>query len=105
MGLKAQIKRHAARHILSQSRRDARRRRLEKQRLKAGHPHRVEYFHDASDPYSHLMVQLLPEFAACYDVEIIPRLVPPPPDWAAPDRDKLVAFARQDGERLARRGG
>ena len=103
MGLKAQIKRHAARHILSLSRRDARRRRLEKQRLKAGHPHRVEYFHDASDPYSHLMVQLLPEFAARYEVEIIPRLVPPPPDWAAPDRDKLVAFARQDGERLARR--
>ena len=105
MGLKAQIKRHAARHILSLSRRDARRRRLEKQRLRAGHPHQVEYFHDASDPYSHLMVQLLPEFAARYDVEVIPRLVPPPPDWAAPDRDKLVAFARQDGERLAKSAG
>ena len=65
----------------------------------------IEYFHDASDPYSHLVAQILPVLKARYDIEITPRLVPPPPDWAAPDRQKLIDWSRRDAAHLAQRAG
>ena len=65
----------------------------------------VDYFHDASDPYSHLVAQVLPQLVARYDIELVPHLVSPPPDWAAPDRQKLVSYSRLDAERLAARAG
>ena len=61
----------------------------------------VDYFHDASDPYSYLTAQVLPLLLARYDIAITPHLVPPPPDWAAPDRDRLVGYSRRDAARLA----
>ena len=35
----------------------------------------VDYFHDASDPYSHLVAQVLPQLVARYDIELVPHLV------------------------------
>jgi 2-hydroxychromene-2-carboxylate isomerase len=61
----------------------------------------IDYFHQADDPYSHLLAQLLPAFCARYGVEIRPWLVPPPDDAAAPERERLVAYARRDAARLA----
>ncbi|MEL6727207.1 MAG: DsbA family protein [Pseudomonadota bacterium] len=49
------------------------------------------------------MAQLLPAFAERYDVELKPHIVSPPPDWAAPDRARLDAYARKDAARLAER--
>ena len=65
----------------------------------------IEYFHDASDPYSHLVAQILPVLKTRYAVEIRPHLVPPPPDWAAPDRQKLIDWSRRDAAQLAGRAG
>lgn len=65
----------------------------------------IEYFHDASDPYSHLVAQVLPALQARYGVEIRPHIVPPPPDWAAPDRARLIAWSRKDAAALAARAG
>ena len=105
MRLSAKVKNLAARHIFSVDRRNARREKAEKARQAARARHRVEYFHQADDPYSHLLVQLLPEFLRRYDVDLECHLVSPPDDASAPDRPRLQAYARQDVERLAPRLG
>jgi 2-hydroxychromene-2-carboxylate isomerase len=61
----------------------------------------IDYFHQADDPYSHLVVQLLPALARRYEVEVRPHLVPPPDDAAAPERARLRAYALRDAARLA----
>lgn len=105
MSLRSIIQNKVARRLFSVKRREAKRQKNERRRLAQNAPHVVEYFHDASDPYSHLMVQVLPEFCRRYEVELKVNLVPPPPDWAAPERDKLEAYARLDAARLAVRAG
>jgi 2-hydroxychromene-2-carboxylate isomerase len=84
--------------------------RLRKNRLaferRRGHgPHVVSYYHQVDDPYSHLAVQALAAFSARYDVVVVPHLVGPPADWAAPERDRLQSWARQDAALLAARHG
>ncbi len=64
-------------------------------------PHEIHYFHQADDPYSLLAAAALPALAARRGVRIVPHLVPPPPDWAAPERRMLEAFARRDAADLA----
>lgn len=105
MSLKTIIVSHLAGYWTGQKRLLTTRARAERRRLAQGLPHRIDWFHDASDPYSHLLAQLLPELAARYDVEIVPHLVGPPADWAAPERDQLDDYARIDAARLAARAG
>ena len=64
-------------------------------------PHRVDYFHQVDDPYSHLAAQTLERIAERYSVEIVPHLVGPPPDDAAPERARLEAYARKDAGDIA----
>ncbi len=73
------------------------------ERTRAGGPHVIEYFHQVDDPYSHLTVQALAKIESAYDVVIVPHLVGPPADWAAPERERLQAYARADVRRLAAR--
>src|SRR5580704_7370592 len=61
----------------------------------------IEHFHQVDDPYSHLLVQLLPRLAERYGVSARPWLAPPPDDAAAPERERLVAYARRDAARVA----
>lgn len=103
MRLKTFIQNKAVKSLFGVQRRDAKRRKFEKQRTAKNAPHVVDYYHEASDPYSHLMVQVLPEFCRRFDVELNVYLVAPPPDWAAPEREKLEAYARTDAQRLAER--
>jgi len=105
MSLKTVIRNKVAGHLFSLNRRDAQRRKAEQRRQSQNAPHIVEYYHEAGDPYSHLMVQVLPEFCRRYDIDLQVYVVSPPPDWAAPDRDRLNAYARKDAERLAGRAG
>src|SRR5258705_9370963 len=65
-------------------------------------PRRIHYFHQVDDPYSHLAGQLLPPLVARYDVELVPHLVDPPSDAAAPERERLATFARRDAADVAR---
>lgn len=67
--------------------------------------HVIHYFHDIEDPYSLLAAAALPALAARAGVRVIPCLVPPPPDWAAPERAMLDAHARRDATALARHYG
>jgi 2-hydroxychromene-2-carboxylate isomerase len=83
----------------------AKRAKAEKARQAARRPHEVHYFHQIDDPYSHLLAQALPEFLSRYNIELIPHVVSPPPDSAAPEREKLVAYSRVDAALLAKRHG
>lgn len=105
MGLKATIQNRVVRSLFSPKRRDRNRQKAERQRAAKNLPHVVEYFHEVGDPYSHLLVQVLPEFVRRYNVEFKVHLVPPPPDWAAPDRDRLETYARRDAAMLAAKAG
>lgn len=65
-------------------------------------PHTVTLYHQVDDPYSHLLIQRLDAWRARHPgVKLIPRLVGPPPDDAAPDRARLVAYGRRDAEAIA----
>lgn len=105
MSLKSFIVSNVAQSITGEQGLLKRRRKAERARQREGRMHEVEYFHVAGDPYSHLMTQVLPAFLERYDVRLKPVLAPPPPDWAAPERERLEAYSRQDAERLAARAG
>ena len=49
---------------------DKRRAAAEKQRIKQRAPHRVEYFHQVDDGYSHLAAQVLQRLGERYDIEL-----------------------------------
>jgi 2-hydroxychromene-2-carboxylate isomerase len=89
------------RNLSSRAVGEARRRALEWRRRAAGAPHRIEYFHQVDDPYSHLAVQLLPALTSAYEVELSVRLVPPPSRANAPERALLAAYARKDAADVA----
>lgn len=105
MGVRSAVKNKVARALFSIERRNKLREKAERARIASGAPHLIEYFHQAGDPYSHLLVQMLPEFCRRYDIELSVHIVPPPSDGAAPDRGRLEAYSRQDAERLAKRAG
>lgn len=73
----------------------------EQRRRMRGEPHRVFYFHQVDDPYGQLAAQVLPELLARYEIELVPHLVGPPDDAAAPERERLAAFARRDAADVA----
>ncbi|MBM4203366.1 MAG: 2-hydroxychromene-2-carboxylate isomerase [Gammaproteobacteria bacterium] len=75
------------------------------ERKLANGPHIISYYHQVDDPYSHLAVQALAAIASRYDVVVLPHLVGPPADWAAPERERLQAWARTDAGLLALRHG
>lgn len=105
MSLKTAIVSRAAAYFTSEKRLKRNRAMTEKRRAAASAAHTIDYFHDAADPYAYLCAQVLPQLAERYDIELNVHLVAPPPDWAAPERERLMSYSRQDAERLARRAG
>jgi 2-hydroxychromene-2-carboxylate isomerase len=105
MSLKTIIVSRLASYWTGQKRLLAARARSERRRLAQRLPHRIDWFHDVGDPYSHLLAQLLPAFSRGYNIEIVPHLVGPPEASAAPERDQLDDYARIDAARLAGRAG
>jgi 2-hydroxychromene-2-carboxylate isomerase len=73
----------------------------ESRRRLRGEPHRVRYFHQVDDPYSQLAVQLLPALSKRYAIELVPVLVGPAPDAAAPERQRLIDYSRKDAADIA----
>ena len=105
VSLKTVLVSRIAERLTGEPRLLARRAKAERRRVASGAPHLVEYFHQAGDPYSHLAAQVLPEFAKRFDIELKVHLVGPPPDWAAPERERLESYSRRDAERLAQKAG
>lgn len=81
--------------------RDQRRRWFEARRRRGGQSHEVVYFHQVDDPYSALTAQVLTAFFARYDVRLTTHMVPPPEDWAAPERARLDDYGRRDAAAIA----
>jgi len=88
--------------LLSRDRLLALRARAEKKRQAASGRHVVHYFHQVDDPYSALTAAILPQWLARYDIDLQAHIVGPPPDSAAPDRARLIAYSRRDAALLAR---
>ena len=68
----------------------------EKSRKAEGRPHVVEYFHQVDDPYSHLMAQVVAQFAESYDIEVVPHLIRATGGRSQPEEEKLAVWARRD---------
>jgi 2-hydroxychromene-2-carboxylate isomerase len=99
--MKTAIARTVAGLLTSPRVRDARRSLAAAGRRLRGGPAVVHYFHQADDPYSQLMLQVLPALAANHSIRLMPHLVPPPDEAAAPDRERLQAWSRRDARDLA----
>lgn len=74
---------------------------FEKTRKSSGADHMVEYFHQLDDPYSHLTAQVLAQFAARYDIKIVPHLIRASGGEHQPELQKLATWARRDAELVA----
>jgi 2-hydroxychromene-2-carboxylate isomerase len=70
-----------------------------------GAPAQVHYFHQADDPYSHLCAQVLEQLAGNYQIVLLPHLVSPPQDSAAPERARLAHWSLRDASTLAQAHG
>ena len=105
MSLKSFIIPRAAQKLLGEDRLNKKRAKFERARLTNGESHKVQFFHDPSDPYSQLLEKVLPRFKKTYQIEIITHLVSPPDDAAAPERDKLAEYSKMDAMRLAKKAG
>ncbi len=77
------------------------REKFEAQRKRLGEPHRVEYFHQLDDPYSHLSAQVLKAFSERYNVEIVPHLIRATGGANQPEMHKLAVWARRDAGLIA----
>jgi len=81
----------------AQKKRDA----AEAKRQSTNAPHRVDYFHQLDDPYSHLSAQKLAALAAAYDIEIIPHLINATGGKNQPYPEQLAEYARRDAAAVA----
>jgi 2-hydroxychromene-2-carboxylate isomerase len=74
---------------------------VEKQRIKSGLPHVLEYFHQTEDGYSHLAAQVLKSLAARYDIQIVCHLVSGPLGKNAAEPQLLLQLSRYDSLHVA----
>lgn len=105
MSLRSLLMPVVSQHWLSRERLLKARARAERRRRALGEPHLIHCFLQVDDPYSALLAGALPALERRYEVRIEPHLVGPPPDAAAPDRERLVAYSRRDAALLARHHG
>ena len=105
MSIKSFASKQFSTHLLDERRRDKARARVERERRRKGEPHRIEFFHQVDDPYSHLLAQALVKLDERYEVEVVTWLVEPPEDWAAPARALLESYSLVDARRLAEKAG
>jgi 2-hydroxychromene-2-carboxylate isomerase len=77
----------------------------EQKRKAEGRPHLVEYFHQVDDPYSHLMAQVIEQFAERYDIEVVPHLIRATGGRSQPEEEKLAVWARRDCGLIAQHYG
>lgn len=79
------------------------RKRVEKEevRQKEGRPHEVFYFHELSDPYSHITAQLIRNFKAEYAVDLVPLVVGEPPSKTVHEPSMYRKYCLTDAIRIA----
>lgn len=73
----------------------------ERERVKGGQPHILEYFHQVDDAYSHLAAQSLQPLVQQYGIQLVPHLVRAPSGANLPEPELLPALARYDAALVA----
>ena len=102
MSLANVIKIYGAKWLTSRTRVRVRRARAELSRRLHRKPHTVYYFHRTDDPYCQLMVQVLPDIASRFAIELKPLVVEKLPANMYPDPVRYEAYSIIDASRLAR---
>ncbi|WP_308911908.1 DsbA family protein [Pseudokordiimonas caeni] len=102
MSFESFVKASAASWITSKARLNLQRAGTEIARRVRRQGHELTYFHRVDDPYSQLMVQVLPELKERFDVTIRPRVVERLPAAMYPDPARFEAYSILDSARLAR---
>lgn len=102
MSLANILKAYGAKWLTSRTRVRLARARAELARRIGRKPHTVYYFHRADDPYCQLMVQVLPDIASRFAVELKPLVVEKLPANMYPDPPRYEAYSIIDASRLAR---
>ena len=80
---------------------EKKRAKIEKQRIKAGRAHVVEYFHQVDDGYSHLVAQVLQSLTARYDIDLVCHLVYGPSGDNVAEPELLLQLSRYDAFHVA----
>lgn len=102
MSLANTLKTYVAKWLTSRTRIRLNRIRAELARRLSRRPHTVYYFHRTDDPYCQLMVQVLPDIASRFAVEVKPLVVEKLPANMYPDPARYEAYSIIDASRLAR---
>jgi 2-hydroxychromene-2-carboxylate isomerase len=74
---------------------------FERRRSMSGARHRVEFFYQLDDPYSHLAAQLLKPMLERYDIELVCYLVNGPSGTNNGQPELLAKYSRYDASRIA----
>lgn len=74
---------------------------VEKNRLKSGKAHVVEYFHQAQDGYSHLAAQVLKPLSERYKIQLVCHLVSGPQGKNSAEPERLLQLSRYDSFHVA----
>jgi len=88
-------------HLCKPQREARKRAAAERDRVKAGRPHTVEYFHQVEDGYSHLAAQVLPQLLRRYDIELACHLVAGPEGRNAAEPELLLQLSGYDAFHIA----
>lgn len=105
MSFRSKVKTRAATILTSAGLQSARRGVQETRRRLSCAPHIVHYFHDVTDPYCHLSLQLLGRLRDKYDVRIEPHLMSRPASEFLPAPAEYQRNALLDAQRWAKRLG
>lgn len=103
--MKVLVGRVVARLLTSQRLRNAARWLTARPRLLFGRSARLEYCHQLDDPYSQLLLQILPGLLKQYRVQLTIHLLPAPGEAAAPELVRLQSWSRRDAALLAEQLG
>ena len=88
-------------YMASEKRLDKNRIKREQARKRSGRRHRIEYFHQVEDGYSHLAVQLIVPLLEQYDVEVDCHQVSGPTGGNLPEKDLLLDLSLVDSAAVA----
>lgn len=105
MSLKTLLMPHVTGYLFSQKRLLARRAKLEHARKIQGRAHEVHVFIQADDPYSYLLLQVLPLLISRYSIQMRFYLVSQPEPEAMPEPQKAIDYSVYDASLLAEHTG
>ncbi|MDT0594921.1 DsbA family protein [Glaciecola petra] len=88
-------------YLFSKTKTVKRHRKAELKRQKTGEAHRIEYFHQVDDAYSHLVAQILTSFVQRYDAKLVCHLVESAKGDNSPEPELLLKLSRYDAFYIA----